>query len=174
MSSCSARHSTSSSWHRIPISGSSAPSFPADTRLWDRCSVEICRSPFSRPDVRGRSGSDTDIWALSGIARRAGACRWASGSSANIRKHCGVTRYLSSFGWLFGTISTAGSSRLSDGVTEASANSPLFISVRRTRQPLSARERPCWRARRSTPRQRRSRCRGASSATSRFRLRAGR
>jgi hypothetical protein len=49
-----------------------------------------------------------------------------------------------------------------------------LISVRRTRQPLSARERPCWRARRSTPRQRRSRCRGASSATSRFRLRARR
>src|SRR5262249_39007336 len=48
------------------------------------------------------------------------------------------------------------------------------ISVRRTHQPLSARERPCWRGRCSTPRQRRSRCRGASSATSRFRLRARR
>ena len=48
------------------------------------------------------------------------------------------------------------------------------ISVRRTCQPLLVRERPCWRARCSTPRQRRSRCRGASSATSRFRLRARR
>ena len=51
---------------------------------------------------------------------------------------------------------------------------PPFIAARRTRQPLSARQRPCWRARCSTPRQRRSRCRGASSATLRFRPRARR
>jgi len=79
-------------------------------------------------------------------------------------------RYVGAGGWVGILLDQIADDALESHLREARRS----ISVRRTCQPLFARERPCWRARCSTPRQRRSRCRGASSATSRFRLRARR